>query len=306
MISTEYANNVFEQPWWLDIVVPGKWKEVLVKDKAGNVIARQVVVCDDTNIYMPNLTQTLGIWMADNERKDYGSQKRIINELIEGYGNIKRANICLDPENAYVLPFKWAGYTIEPFFTYRITDMTDLDGLYDGFNKTAKKNIKAAKNKVTVSTELDFDELWNMLNKTFEAQNRSNPMSRDLVQRIVTECEKNARGKYFCAKDVEGNVHSCAYFVFDEKVCYYLLGATDSAYRTSGAQSLVLWEGIQFAAKHSEVFDFEGSMIEGIENFFRQFNSECVVYYNVRKASFNDELVSLLKPRVKKILGYKM
>ena len=29
--TTPYANSVFEQPWWLDIVAPGEWGEVTVK-----------------------------------------------------------------------------------------------------------------------------------------------------------------------------------------------------------------------------------------------------------------------------------
>ena len=29
MNQTEYANNIFEQPWWLDIVAPQKWKEII-------------------------------------------------------------------------------------------------------------------------------------------------------------------------------------------------------------------------------------------------------------------------------------
>lgn len=31
--TTPYANSVFEQPWWLDIVVPGLWDEVTVERK---------------------------------------------------------------------------------------------------------------------------------------------------------------------------------------------------------------------------------------------------------------------------------
>lgn len=304
--TTEYANSIFEQPWWLDIVAPGHWQEIWSKDKAGNVLARMVIVKSGRKIYMPKLTQTLGVWMQDSIRNDYGAEKRIYLDLFEQIKEYKRVLIHLSPENRYVLPFRWAGYTIEPKFTYRITDLTDLDALYSGFNKTAKKNIKSARNKVTISDELDVQELWEMLNKTFEVQNRKNPMSKELVFYIVEECEKRGSGKYYSAKDREGNVHSCAYFVYDEKVCYYLLGATDSKYRSSGAQSLVLWEGIQFASQHSRVFDFEGSMVEGIENFFRQFNSQCTTYYEVRKQSIISEMMLQLKPKIKKLIGYKV
>lgn len=306
MNQTEYANNIFEQPWWLDIVAPQKWKEIIIYDKKEQVIARQAVVVDKKNVYMPRLTQTLGIWMSEEMTKNYGEQKKIINGILCDLASYKNVMIHLDPENKYILPYRWNGYIMEPRFSYRINDLSDLESLYAGFNKTAKKNIKYAKNKVSISYETDVDELWNMLNKTFEAQKRRNPMPKEIVYEIVKQCETNDHGRYISAKDAEGHVHSCAYFVYDEKVCYYLMGATDSKYRSSGAQSLVLWEGIQFAAAHSKVFDFEGSMVEGIENFFRQFNNTCEVYYEVRKQSFMREMIQLMKPKIKRLIGYKI
>ena len=72
--------------------------------------------------------------------------------------------------------------------------------------------------------------------------------------------------------------------------------------RKSRAKSLIVWESIKFAAQHSQVFDFEGSIIEGIENFDQQFGGRCTPYYSVRKASYLYELGYLFverNPRVK-------
>lgn len=303
--TTEYANSVFEQPWWLNIVAPGKWRESFALDKKGNVIARLAYVADNKNVYMPKLTQTLGIWMAQEIRSDYGAQKAAINEIYEDLRGYSSINIALGTENQYVLPFRWLGFRIEPGFSYRLSNLSDCDALYRNFGSTAKKNIKSAKNKVTISDKTDVDTLWEMLNKTFEAQNRKNPMSKELVFKIVEKCEATGHGKYFDARDPDGNVHACAYFVYDEKVCYYLLGASDSKYRSSGAQSLILWHGIQFAAEHSAEFDFEGSMIEGIEHFFKQFGGKCLPYFSVKKQSLLQEIMDTMKPRIKRIIGYK-
>ena len=70
MNTTPYANSLFEQPWWLDIVAPGKWEEALVTDDSGTVIARMPYVRDGDRIIMPELTQTIGIWMAPELQND--------------------------------------------------------------------------------------------------------------------------------------------------------------------------------------------------------------------------------------------
>ena len=305
MNVTPYANSLFEQPWWLDIVAPGQWNEVVVKE-GDEVIARMPYVISKSGLVMPKLTQTLGVWMASEVKADYGAQKKVIVELFNHFAGYKSVSYTLNPCNEYVLPFRWLGYQMEPRFKYRLCDLSDCEALYQEFNKTAKKNIKYARNKVRISGEANVDTLWRLLDKTFEAQNRKNPMSKELVYRIVQACEENGHGKYLEATDTDGNVHSCAYFVYDEQVCYYLLGASDNAFRSSGAQSLILWEGIQFAAQHSKVFDFEGSMVEGIENFFRQFGGVCTPYYEIRRNTLIEEILLAVKPYVKRLLGYKI
>ncbi|MBR4791752.1 MAG: GNAT family N-acetyltransferase [Treponema sp.] len=306
MKITEYANSLFEQPWWLDIVAPHSWNEILVKDDAENVIGRMPYVFDNKTVYIPKLTQNIGIWISPEFKNDYGKQKQIINEIFLQLEKYQKIEIALNPNNEYVLPFRWLGFSIVPSFTYRIEDLSNTELLYQNFNKTAKKNIKSANNKVTINNKTNINHLLDMLDKTFEVQKRKNPMDKELVKRIVETCDSNGNGFYSEAVDKEGNIHSCAYFVYDDQVCYYLLGATDSAFRSSGAQSLVIWDGIQFAATHSKIFDFEGSMVEGIENFFRQFGGKCIPYYRIRKGSFFDELYESLKPRIKKIMGYKI
>lgn len=306
MKTTPYANSLFEQPWWLDLVAPGQWEETLVtEENTGEVLARMPYVRRGNHVVMPPLTQTLGVWLSVSARQDYGKEKQVLNQLFAAFRDMKSVDVRLHPSQRYVLPFRWMEYKIEPNFTYRLTDLSNSEQMYRQFNKTAKKNIKSAKNKVSILTECNIDVFLTLLDKTFLAQKRKNPMDKALIRKVMTFCEEHGCGKYMEARDEEGHIHSCAYFVYDAETCYYLLGASDMRYRSSGSQSLVLWEGIQFAAKHSKVFDFEGSMVEGIEQFFRQFGGECTPYYGVSRRTLRQETIQAMKPRIKRILGYK-
>ena len=127
---------------------------------------------------------------------------------------------------------------------------------------------------------------------TFKNQNRKYPISKQLIQEIVSECEKRNAGKMLSAIDENGNVHASSYFVYDKNVCYYLISGSNPEFRSSGAQTLILWEGIQFAAKVSKAF-------------FRAFGGEFIINYEIKKLSVLGQFLDLLKPRIKKILGYK-
>jgi len=307
--TTPYANSIFEQPWWLDTVAPEKWGEALVKE-ADEIIARMPYAVNKNKICMPPLTQTLGPWIKDREPQvgntHLSKQKAIINELLAQFPKHKYMLMRCDSTNSYILPYRWHGFNIKPTFSYRIKDLTDLDAIYNRFNKTAKKNIKSANNKVCIKDDTDLNLLLNILNITFAIQDRKSPIDKKLINKIVTNAEKHIAGKMFYAIDDSGVIHSAAYLVYDEKVCYYLLGGSDDKYRSSGAQSLILWEAIQFASTVSKAFDFEGSMVEGIENFFRQFGGEQVINYQISKMPFIYDCKELLKPRVKRLLGYKV
>ena len=309
--TTPYANSVFEQPWWLDIVAPGEWGEVTVKE-GDETVARLPYVLQKGRITLPPLTQTLGPWIKPEYRQfqpvntQLSKQKELIAALLGQLPRHKSFHVTFDSANEYILPYRWLGYRYEPEFSYRLTDLCDTDALYAALNKTAKKNIKAARNKTTLVEQPTAKMLMDLLDKTFEAQGRKWPHDRDLTRRIIEKSVENGHGKLLVAQDGEGNLHSGAFLLYDEKVCYYLLGGSDSAFRSSGAQSLVLWESIRFASTVSKTFDFEGSNVEGIENFFRQFGGSRVTNYCVIKQSFFADCLAMAKPRVKKLLGYKI
>ena len=59
------------------------------------------------------------------------------------------------------------------------------------------------------------------------------------------------------------------------------MGGSDPDIRSSGANSLCLWEAIKFSKIVTKSFDFEGSMIEPIERFMRAFGSSQTPFFEV-------------------------
>ena len=62
-----------------------------------------------------------------------------------------------------------------------------------------------------------------------------------------------------------------------------MLGGLNESAQRYGSQSYLLWEAIKFSSSKVERFDFEGSMNEQIERFFRAFGAKQQQYFNLSK-----------------------
>jgi hypothetical protein len=160
-----------------------------------------------------------------------------------------------------------------------------LDRVFAGFRHNTRVELRKAKRLLTVRNDLDFDSFARTWELTFARQGMRLPVSRALLERIEISCEKRGCRKMFFAEDARGRIHAAAYLIWNEDCAYYLMGGGDPELRNSGAGTLVVWDAIRFAATVSRQFDFEGSMIEPVERFFRAFGGHPVPYFSVTNLS---------------------
>ncbi|NUN07503.1 MAG: GNAT family N-acetyltransferase, partial [Bdellovibrio sp.] len=150
-----------------------------------------------------------------------------------------------------------------------------------------KSDIKKATSRFSVNVDLNgsLEDFISLSNKTFARQNLKPPYSDELLEKLDKVCEEKECRKILIAKDSDGAPHAGAFLVWDRESAYYLIGGGDPSLRKSGATSLCLWEAIKFSASVTKSFDFEGSMIQPIEKFFRAFGGTPTPYFYVTKTS---------------------
>lgn len=283
--------SLFSQPWWLDAVAPGAWDEITLEGE-GEVLARLPYVIKKrfglTLILMPRLTQTLGPWFAPHEAKyvtQMSRQHELMNSLIEGLPKFDYFYQNFHYSITDWLPFYWRGFTQTTRYTYVLEELEDLDAIWGEMRENIRRAVRKARKQLVVRSDLGLDRFLDLNAQTFERQGLPLPYSRELVVRLDSACREHHCSKIFFAEDAQGRVHAAAYIVWDEQAAYYLMGGADPELRSSGATSLVLWEAIQFAAGVTRTFDFEGSMIESIERYFRAFGARQKPYCRVTKAN---------------------
>lgn len=282
-----YVNNIFQQPWWLDALSPNQWSEVVVK-KDKEVIARLPYVIKKkyglTVITQPPLTQTLGPWLKSSEAKyikQLAEQKELMNSLIESLPKFDYflANFHYSIENW--LPFYWRNFSQTTRYTYVLENLHDLDEIWKNFRHNVRKNILKSEKELVVKTDLDIAKFIEINSLTFQRQGKKLPYSTELVHRLDEACLKNNARQIFYAEDALGRIHAAIYIIWDSNSAYYLMAGRNPEFATSEASSLLIWSAIKFAAKVTKKFDFEGSMIEPIENFIRSFGGRQVPYLRV-------------------------
>ncbi|QVL51279.1 MAG: GNAT family N-acetyltransferase [Thiocapsa sp.] len=289
---TEPSIPIFSRDWWLDAVAGADhWNVALVEQGDRIDAALPYVIIKYQGFILlahPPLTQTLGPWLRESDAKytkRLSQEKDLLEALIAGLPNFHYFSQNWHHARTNWLPFYWQGFSQTTRYTYRLLDISDEHLLWNGLQANIRTDIRKARDRfrLTIRTGVDIDDFLSLNLQVFQRQRKSLPYSKDLVRRLDRAChERNAR-RIFIAEDEAGRYHAGVYLIWDQNSAYYLMGGGDPALRNSGATSLCMWEAIRFAATVTKSFDFEGSMIEPVERFFRAFGAVQTPYFSVSK-----------------------
>lgn len=294
---------VFLQPWWLEAVAPGRWDYAVVK-RGDDIAAAMPYTYKKwlgwTFIELSGKTPFLGPWLRPSTAKyakRLAEQKDLIGELIDRLPRLGSFQQAFHPEIANWLPFYWKGFQQTTRYTYRIEDTSDLDAVWKDTTESVRTDIKKARKILTLEACHDFESVMDLHKKTWQRQGRAFAHSDAEMLALHEACMRHKCCQTFIARDSDGHPHAAAYFIWDKSFVYYYTSGADPALRNSGAGALLVWQGIELASKMGLSFDFEGSMHEPIERFFRSFGGRQVPYFVLSKApsSLGPAAISLMR-----------
>lgn len=292
LCSTCSTIPLFSQAWWLDAVAgPGNWSAVLAlknEEIVGALPYVRTKYLGRKLLVLPRLTQTLGPWVRPSNAKYVNAlamEKDILGALADG---LPRFDLYRQNWN-YVrlnwLPFHWRGYQQTTRYTYVLPDISDNGQIWSGLQRDIRGNIRKAENRFGVQVRIgkDIGDLIPVLRKTFERQGKSFPYSEQFLYNLDQAAAIENKRAIILGEDAEGRLHAGTYIVWEGDTAYQLLNGYDPELRSSGAGALCVWSAIQEASKHVNRYDFEGSMLESVERFFRAFGAIQVPYFRVER-----------------------
>jgi len=309
LCQTEESIPVFSRDWWLDAVCGAdNWGVILIQENDHIQAALPYFLPLPHIITMPFYTQTMGIWFsphsADTKHITAQEQRQsLCNQIIEQLKPFKSFWQNFHYDFTDWLPFYWNNYTQTTRYTYLLKDLTNPDRLWENMSRNMRRNIKKAKEQfqITVKQDIPIDDFMQVYAQTFERQHIKNTQDTNVLRRLIEVCRQRNQGELWGGYDPQGRLHAVAFIVRQKQSALYLAGGGNPEFRHSCAHSLVLWEAIQFAADYSDVFDLEGSMLVGVERFFREFGAIQTPYFSIKKGSISliDRLIIKLKKQFK-------
>lgn len=291
LCEEESSIPIFSQAWWLDLVCGSENWDVVIVEKSDKVVAAMpyhfVQRYSAKQIVQPVLTQTMGPWIKKTNikyTKYLAKQKDFMNEMILKLPNYSFFKQNWQSDYTNWLPFYWNGFQQTSKVTYKLRNISDLEVIYKNFEGKVRTEIKKAeKLGLTIDVEPDISEFITLNTMVFSRQNKALPYSLNLVEKLYEACRKRQQGRIFLARDTEGIAHAAVFVIWDVNSAYYIMGGGDPKLRNSGATSLCMWHAIKYCSTVTSEFDFEGSMLEPVERFFRGFGAEQVLYHSVFK-----------------------
>lgn len=284
--------------WWLDALA-GKHKWGVARySLPGYATAYWPWVLKEKplsiqKLSQPPLTQFLGPYI-DYSDKNQIHTRSISNDLElykQLYALLPAHHIFqqnFSPDITNWLPFYWNGFIQTTKYTYKLDTSSPESQLWSNVQNEQRRTIrKAIKHGMICTYSSDPSDLYRLHQMTFHRQGISSKINPILLSNLCKALQEQSSGHIIYIKNKDGYTCSSLLLAWDSKISYYICGGTDPHYRSSGAGSLALWSAILYSQSQGKVFDFEGSMRQPIEKFFRSFGAKQHAYHNLKRYNSN-------------------
>jgi hypothetical protein len=288
--------------WWLEATAPGRWEVLLVRS-GGEIKAAWPLVYADRGrgVGMPTLTQKLGVLFARSAAryaKRLGEEIAFCDLMLDQIPASSAIRQNFHEEFTNWLAFMWRGFEQTTRYTYIFDDLDNVGEYMSRMADDCRQRIKKAAKELSLSETDDLRLMYDINALTFQRQGVACPFSFEVVERIHAACLAHAGARILIAKDAAGNIHACDYMIYDDRCAVSLIQGADPRFRKGGAQRLLDWDSINFAATVSKRFDFEGSVLPGVEPYNRGFGARQTPYFVLRRPRRWDLKVAARQRRI--------
>ncbi len=213
--------------------------------------------------------------------------------LLEGLADRDRMSWCLHPAVADLRAFSWFHYH-EPVLGRFHVDLRytgvipvdssgGLDAMLAGARSVRRQEYRKARQRFRVESSADLTLLDRLHESTFARQGVArDDRERRLLRALTGAALAHGFGELLVARAADGSAAGAVVFLFDGRTAYYLVAATDPAFRKSGVSTLLFWSGVGAGIRRGvHVVDVVGMNSPGRGDFKTSLGARLVPYFVV-------------------------
>jgi hypothetical protein len=298
-VDVSPQGSLFSKTWYIKSI--GFNYRIYVVER-NNEICAGIILGNQKNTYATApLQKYTGILFGNFEGNSYtvtSNQRNATKLLLEVIKELKTFDYFFHPSFPDWMLFQQAGYKEMTYYTYRI----HLEGLSDEaiLQRCSPRLRNKIRNAIATSeqkviTDINPDLFYQVNNKTFERQNRKPPVTKDRFLSIYKALKTNNAIKLYGVTEGKDTLSTVLGIAYDNTCAYLLFSGFDPEQKNSNNTALLIYKAICDARGQVKIFDFEGSMLPGIESFYRQFGGTLTPYFRIYYPSLFKELKLLLK-----------
>ncbi len=287
--ETQLDMPLFMQPWWLDGVCAGKhWDVLLVRDENGAVIAAMPYLIRKRfwmrYILMPQETQIGGVWIRSDLQGDRSLAQKIAEDITAQLKDLRLAYYYQQYPIGSAMPARLQplGFKVKERITYRVDDLADVEQVISTFSKNKKRQLQKAA-ALHVDMNLSAEDFYIFHKQCLAEQGKEISYTREFFLVMFRKTQRHHNSQILAIRNADNALVAAAFLVWDKRSLYYLIPCYSPAYKETGGSALLVLESMKIASWQGLSFDFEGSMIPGVANHYKQFGSTATRYYSVSK-----------------------
>lgn len=296
----EPSVNIYMQDWYLDGAVDKQedWRVILCEEDGAIQAAFPFQYTKKHGMHYienPWNCARMGIWMRQRNYKskldELLTHKHLVEDILEKLPVYDVFRISFHSGFGNWLPFYWNGYSEQGYYSMIIHPTGEE--LLPKVNRMRRRQIRGGQYVVN-ENKLSIEGYCSFLEKSYESRGKQLTYDIKKLARLLEAVRDHNACTIYSAENNNGDVIA-ANVVIRDAGREYLQFLSQIEGKEGNSQSALVFHSIGQAVTNGRCFDFEGSMLPGVCEFYASYNPEWETYHMIYKYSMRYRLLDILR-----------
>ncbi len=299
------SSSLFTSMGWVQCFGPSLQRFFLLDENEkpiGGFVAYHGGKGNLRTLITPPFTPHIGLFTIENKNKPVkinSFRKEVIDAIADFLLASRYVYFKLDfaPEWHDMQPMIWKKIHATIRYTYQIDLNQSESEINDNLDSSKRNKInKGGRDGLVVSHDPDEDTAYRLISENLESN--AIKVHNGILKNIFSLVKEKEHG-IFTMTSSENKIVAVNVCVIDNNTCFNLLSAIDRKNKQGQSGTFSLYHSILKAKeKGLLIFDFEGSGVPEIEEFFRSFGGNLTPYFSVSGGKWPWPLLLKLRRRI--------